>query len=310
MRKNIISLISVFFITSIILTACSGNETNDQRKLQVVATTSILANVVEQVAGEYANVSSIVPVGSNEHEYQPAPRDIAAVSDADLVFEVGLGLEEFMSTIIENASEGTKTVTVSEGITTREFHGVSGDTHADEHSAGDPHVWLDPANVIVWVQNIQTALSEADPAHASQYQANAEAYIVSLAQLDTWITDQVSAIPISERKIVTDHLLFGYFAEKYGFEVIGAVIPSYSSSAQPSAQEMAALEDAIRSYGVKVILVGNNVNPDLASRIAQDTGIALVTFYTGSLSEPDGPASTYIDYMKYNVTTIMNALKE
>lgn len=310
MRKNIISLISVFFISTLILTACSGSETAAQGKLQVVATTSILADVVKQVAGEYADVSSIVPVGSNEHEYQPAPRDIAAVSDADLVFEVGLGLEEFMSTIIENASESTRIITVSEGITTREFHGVSGDTHTDEHSAGDPHVWLDPVNVIVWVQNIQTALSKADPAHATQYQANGQAYTDSLTQLDTWIVEQVSTVPASERKIVTDHMLFGYFAEKYDFEVIGAVIPSYSSSAQPSAQEMAALEDAIRSYGVKVILVGNNVNPALASRIAQDTGTVLVSFYTGSLSEPDGPAGTYINYMKYNVTTIINALKE
>ncbi len=310
MRKRILSLTIVFILFSLALTACSGIETASHGKLKVVATTSILADVVKQVAGEYAAVSSIVPVGSNEHEYQPAPRDIAAVSDADLVFEVGLGLEEFMSTIIENASEGTKIVTVSDGISPREFHAVSGDTHADEHATGDPHVWLDPTNVVIWVQNIQTALSEADPAHASQYQTNAEAYIAALTQLDTWITNQVSAIPVSERKIVTDHLLFGYFAEKYGFEVIGAVIPSYSSSAQPSAQEMAVLEDAIRSYGVKVILVGNNVNPALASRIAQDTGIKLISFYTGSLSESDGPAGTYIDYMKYNVMTIMNALKE
>ena len=110
----------MLLMTSLVLTACSNNVTSGQGTLQVVATTSILADVVKQVAGEYTDVSSIVPVGSNEHEYQPAPRDIAAVSDADLVFEVGLGLEEFMSTIIENASEGTKIITVSEGITTRE----------------------------------------------------------------------------------------------------------------------------------------------------------------------------------------------
>jgi len=310
MKKQLILLIIFIMLPSLFLSACSGTKTTDQGDLKIAATTSILADVVRQVAGEYADVSSIVPVGQNEHEYQPAPRDIAAVSDADLVFEVGLGLEEFMATIIENASEGTKIVTVSDGITTRDFQGVAGDTHADEHTTGDPHVWLDPVNVIIWVQNIQAALSEADPAHAAQYEVNSQAYIDSLTRLDAWIVEQVANVPPANRKIVTDHMLFGYFAEKYGFEVIGAVIPSYSSAAQSSAQEMAALEDAIRSYGVRVILVGNNVNPALASRIAQDTGIQLVSFYTGSLSEPDGPAGTYIDYMRYNVTTIMNALKD
>lgn len=310
MQKRIITIIFILIIAFLFITACSAKETVDQKKLHVVATTSILADIVGQVAGEYADISVLVPVGSNVHEYQPAPRDIAAVSDADLVFEVGLGLEEFMSDIIENASDGTKIITVSEGITTREFHSVSEVPHADEDASGDPHVWLDPANAIVWVQNIQTGLSQADPTHAAQYQANGQAYIDSLNQLDIWIEEQVSTVPTSERKIVTDHMLFGYFAEKYGFELVGAVIPSYSSSAQPSAQEMATLEDAIRSYGVKVILIGNNVNPALASRIAQDTGTTLVYFYTASLSEPDGPAGTYIDYMKYNVTIIVNALKE
>lgn len=209
-----------------------------------------------------------------------------------------------METIILNAGTQIEPVTVSEGITTLEFSGGG-----DEHFSADPHVWLDPANVIVWVQNIESALSAYDPAHSDVYSANSAAYIEELQSLDQWIVEETSLIPPGNRLIVTDHMLFGYFAEKYDFTVVGAIIPSYSSAAEASAQDLAALEDAITQYGVKVILVGNTVNPSLASRIADDTGIRLVQFYTGSLSEADGPASTYLDYMRYNVNTIVDALE-
>lgn len=308
MKKNYILLILAILLSTTILPACGGLKPVAKNKIQIVATTSILADVVQQVAGDHAEVSSLVPVGANEHEYQPAPRDIAAVSDADLVFEVGLRLEEFMSTIVQNANTRARIVTVSDGITPRQFQGLSETTHPDSHGEGDPHVWLDPTNVIVWVKNIESALVDFDPRNAAEYQANSQAYIDSLNQLDAWITEQVSTIPEEKRKIVTDHMLLGYFAERYGLEMVGAVVPAYSSSAQPSAQEMAALEDAIRSYGVKVILVGNTVNPALAGRIAQDTGTQLVTIYTGSLSAADGPAAMYLEYMRYNVNTIVTAL--
>ena len=286
-----------------ILTACAGQPTPDSGRIPVVATTSILADIVSQVGGDHLSVTTLVPPGSNEHEYQPAPRDIAAVSDAALIFEVGLGLEEFMATIVENAGTQVNPITVSEGIQTREFSG-----EGDDHLSADPHVWLDPANVVIWVQNIESALAGYDPAHADAYHENSRAYIAQLNELDAWIAQQTAGIPAENRRLVTDHMLFGYFAEKYGFEVIGAVIPSYSAMAQPSAQQLAQLEDAIRQYGVKVILVGNTVNPALANRIAADTGIELVPFYTGSLSEPTGPAPTYLDYMRYNVSVIVDAL--
>jgi len=132
--------------------------------------------------------------------------------------------------------------------------------------------------------------------------------LAELKALDEWIVAEIARVPLDSRLIVTDHMLFGYFANKYNFTVVGAIIPSYSSMAQPSAQELAALEDAILHYNVRVILVGNTVNPALANRIANDTGIKLVQFYTGSLSAADGPAATYLDYMRYNVTTIVRAL--
>ncbi|HPS42455.1 MAG TPA: zinc ABC transporter substrate-binding protein [Anaerolineaceae bacterium] len=302
-----LSLVALFF-SMLPLSACAPAGATSADQLQVIATTSILADVVRQVGGTHVNVNSLVPPGGNEHEYQPAARDIAAVVDADLVFEVGLGLEEFMSTLIQNAGTEVSVVTVSEGITPQQFQPDAGQGLLDSHTSGDPHVWMDPANVVTWGQNIATALIAWDPQHESDYKANLAAYTASLQELDNWIVGQIATIPADQRKIVTDHMLFGYFTQKYGLEVVGAVIPSYSSSAAPSARDLAALEDAIRQYDVNAILVGNTVNPALSKQVAADTGVRMVQFYTGSLSAADGPAATYIDYMHYNVNAIVSAL--
>lgn len=289
-------------VLAFVISACGVKTPASANRIPVVSTTSILADVVSRVGGDLVAVTPLVPPGVNEHEYQPSPRDIAAVTDAALVFEVGFGLEEFMATIIENAATRIDPVVVSEGIATKEFSG------GEEHYTADPHVWMDPANVIIWAQNIAAALSAYDPANREFYEANSAVYIAELEALDIWIEAEVAKIPPENRRLVTDHMLFGYFAEKYGFTVVGAIIPSYSSGAEPSAKELAALEDAIREYNVKAILVGNTVNPSLARRIADDTGTQLVEFYTGSLSESGGPASTYLDYMRYNVNAIVSAL--
>lgn len=308
--KSILRTLSlvVLLFSMLPLYACTPAAATSADQLQVIATTSILADVVRQVGGTHLNVNSLVPPGGNEHEYQPAARDIAAVVDADLVFEVGIGLEEFMSTLIQNAGTEVSVVTVSDGITPQQFQPEAGEGLLDDHSAGDPHVWMDPANVVTWAQNIAAALIARDPQHESDYKANLAAYTASLQELDNWIVGQITTIPADQRKIVTDHMLFGYFAQKYGLEVVGALIPSYSSSAAPAARDLAALEDAIRQYGVNAILVGNTVNPALSKQVAADTGVRLVQFYTGSLSAADGPAATYIDYMHYNVNAIVSAL--
>jgi ABC-type Zn uptake system ZnuABC Zn-binding protein ZnuA len=168
---------------------------------------------------------------------------------------------------------------------------------------------MDPINVQYWVNGIEQALSEADPEHAAVYQANAQAYRQALSDLDGWITQQVAQVPQANRKIVSDHLVFGYFARRYGFEQVGAVIPSISTLASPTAQELAGLEDAIQNLGVRAIFVDSTVNPALAQRIASDTHTQLVPIFSGSLSEADGPAATYLDFMRANVSAIVQALK-
>jgi ABC-type Zn uptake system ZnuABC Zn-binding protein ZnuA len=178
-----------------------------------------------------------------------------------------------------------------------------------DHEGFDPHTWLDPNNVMVWVHNIEHELSEADPENTQAYAANAEAYEAELETLDAWIREQVAQIPEENRKLVTDHTLFTYFADEYGFEQVGTLIPGYNTLAEPTAQELAAIEDAIKDLNVKAVFVGNTVNPALGERVTADTGTQLVFVYTGSLSETDGEIPTYLDYMRYNTTAFVDALK-
>ncbi len=178
-----------------------------------------------------------------------------------------------------------------------------------EYEGADPHVWTDPNNVKVWVRNIESALSKADPDNAGLYTSNSDAYKSELEKLEAWIRSRVAAIPPEKRLIVTDHALLGYFAEQYGFRQVGAIVPAYSSLAEPTAQELARIEDSIASLDVRAVFVGKTVNPALAERLSHDTGVQLVFFYTGSLSEPSSEAGTYLDYMRYNTRAIVDALR-
>ncbi len=276
-------------------------------KLAVVASTTIVADVVSNVGGDRIALTQLIPLGTDPHTFSPTPQDIAAVSRAHVVFANGAGLEEFLEPLLESAGAHNKTIEVSHGIALLEF----GEEHENkhEHTGGDPHTWTDPHNVVIWVHNIEHTLSALDPANAEYYATNAEAYEEKLIELDTWVRQQVTQIPEADRKIVTDHQLFGYLAHTYGFALVGAIVPGYSTMAEPSAKELADLEDAIKDLGVKAIFVGDTVNPNLAQRVAEDTGAQLVTLYTGSLTEKGGQAGTYLDYMRYNVNAIVQALK-
>ena len=283
-------------------------------KLKVLATTSIVSNVVSLVGGEEIETTTLLPLGSDPHGFEPTPQDMTKILDADVIFANGAGLEEFLDNLIESAGAQNKVVYVSRGIELRRLENQPSqegttDIEEDDQVGGDPHTWVDPNNVMIWVHNIKDTLSELDPQDAEYYQVNSEKYEGSLKELDTWIREQVADIPEANRKIVSDHNLLGYFADQYGFEQVGAVIPSYSTLAEPSASELAELEDIVKELGVKAVFVGNTVNPSLATRVAEDTGTNLVFIYSGSLTEPGGEAGSYIDYMRYNVQTIVEALK-
>ncbi len=309
--------------------AATPEPTVSSRPLRVVVSTTVVGDVVSAVGGEAIALTVLMPPGADPHGFQPTPRDVAALSEADLVFINGLGLEEGLLPVIEGAVAAERIVAVSEGLPVlRGADEPEHDDHAadeghDEHEgtspttatgaehehAVDPHTWMDPNHVIVWARVIAEALAQADPNHRRDYEARAQAYIAELEALDAWIRQEVATIPPEKRLLVTDHLVFGYFARRYGFEQVGAVIPGFSAVAEPSAQELAALEEAIRSHGVPAIFVGTTVNPRLAERVARDTGTRLLRIYTGSLSGPEGPAPTYLELMRYNVRTIVAGLR-
>ncbi len=308
--KRIYLTLPVLFL--LLLSACSSagrQGSPPDGRLQVVATTSIVGDVVGNIGGEVIELTVLVPPGGDPHTFEPRPQDIAAVSDAQVVFASGLGLEEALKGVLEANVKGTL-VEVSDGLDVIPLQDKDKHEGAQpEHGTGDPHTWMDPNNVIIWAGNIATALAEADPANRATYQANAESYMAELRELDAWIRQQVEQVPPKQRKLVSDHAVLGYFAAEYGFEQVGLVIPALSSSAAPSAQELAALVDAIRAQDVQAILVGTTVNPALSEQVADDTGAELVFIYTGSLSQPGGEASSYIQLMRYNVQTIVDTLK-
>ncbi len=185
--------------------------------------------------------------------------------------------------------------------------GPAGGQH---HHAGDPHFWLDPLKVMKYVENIRDGLSQADPQGADVYGKNADAYIAQLAELDGWIKDQVAQVPPERRLMVTNHESFGYFADEYGFRIVGTVLPSVSTEAQPSAQQMARLEDRVKSSNAIAVFLETGSSRQMADQLARDTGIAVVSdLYTHSISASDGPAPTYVDMMKYDVLAIVDALK-
>lgn len=182
--------------------------------------------------------------------------------------------------------------------------------HAEHQHEGDPHFWLDPNQVVAYAENIRNGLSEIDPAGKDTYAKNAADYIEQLRELDTWIRAQVEQIPAERRVLVTDHDTLGYFADQYGFSVTGAIIPSFSTGASPSAQELAGLIDQINDTGAPAIFLDVAANPKLADQIAAETGVTVVAdLHTHSVTAANGPAATYIEMMRHNTLRIVEALE-
>jgi ABC-type Zn uptake system ZnuABC Zn-binding protein ZnuA len=279
------------------------------RPLRVVATTSIVGDVIGQVGGEAIDLQTLMPLGVDPHTYEPTPRDIQAIAQADVVFLSGLGLEEALLQRLANAGGGAALVSLSDGIIPRGMGGATASPSGPVETGVDPHVWQDPRNVMRWTENTAEALSRLNPAEQAGFQQRAEAYRAQLERMDAEIQAAIETIPANQRKLVTDHDDMGYFADRYGFTIVGAIIPAYSSSAEPSAQEISKLEDVVKEFGVKAVFVGVGANQALSNQVAQDTGVKLVPIYADSLSPADGPASSYIQLMLYNVQAIVGALK-
>jgi ABC-type Zn uptake system ZnuABC Zn-binding protein ZnuA len=272
-------------------------------KLQVVATTGIVGDVVKNVGGDAVDLTTLIGPGQDPHTYQPTPKDVAAIERAHVAFINGFHLEEGLeATIDAAASKGSPVVSVSAGIQPRPS------SASDHAAAGDPHVWFDPANVKQWTGNIEATLSALDPADAAGYRERAAAYNRQLDELDSYVRTQVARIPSDRRKLVTDHEALGYFADRYGFQVLGAVIPSVSTSAEPSAGDLAALVDVIRAQGIPAIFIGTTTNPKVAELVARETGAQVLPLHTGETGAAGSGAETYLGMMRTNVDTIVKGL--
>lgn len=287
--------------------------------ISVVATTTLVADVVRAVAGNNAQIVTLLPPNADPHSFEPTPRDVVSVSKADVVFISGANLEAQFANILANARgpvvDLSTRIALRYGADIEHDHdeagsGEEGDHHEEAHDHGefDPHVWFDPTNVMIWTAAIEETLCELDPDNSAVYASNAAAYRRALVELDLWIWEQVARLPYGNRDLVTDHLAFGYFAARYGFRQVGAIFPGLSPLAEPSAKELSDLVDTIELLGVPAVFVGTTVNPAVAEQVAADTGSAVVSLYTGSLSDPGGPAASYIDFMRYDVEAIVEAL--
>jgi len=302
------ALLTLFLAVALVASACAPTRQDGAGgKLTVLTTTSIAGEVVANVAGDRAQVKVLLPIGADPHAFEPTPQDLALVSDAGVIFANGAGLEAFLAPLLASAGVTGKLYYLSDGVELRTL--AQALAPAGEVGQTDPHVWYDPRNVLIWVDNIERTLGEADPANAQAYRDNAERYRAQLRELDAWIEQQVAQVPSARRELVTDHDALGYFAARFGFRLVGAVIPSFSTLAEPSAQDIAALEEAIRALGAPAVFVEQSVNSTLSRRVAQDTGVKLVYLYGGSLSEPNGPAATYVAYMRFNTSAIVDALR-
>ncbi len=290
-------------------------------KINVVTTSNVAADWVRAVGQDRVEVFSLLPPDTDAHTFQPGARDISRVADADLVFSIGLSLEAgWLDELIKNAArDPAGTVALGDAVDPIAFAEIfddddqaeeEEDEHADyDYGPLDPHFWFDPTRVRQAVDVISAQLSTLDPDGQSFYRGNSDSYNRQLDELHDWIQAQVSLIPEEHRLLITAHDSFRYFAQRYGFKVVGAVF-SLTTESKPTAQDLTMLVETIEREGARAVFTEKSHSERLARRIAEGTGARHVGgLYTGSLGAPGGEAGTYLDLMRYNVETIVGALK-
>jgi ABC-type Zn uptake system ZnuABC Zn-binding protein ZnuA len=300
-------------IAALVLAACAPAAPASSGQLRAVATFSILGDLVQNIGGSAVELTVLVGPDGDAHTFQPSPSDSANIASADVIFENGLEFETWLDDLYTASASRAARVVVTQGLTPlalEEAHDEHGGTPGAEHGEFDPHAWGSVPNAILMAQNIREALITADPANADIYQANAQKYIDDLKSLDQWVTEQVTMLPAERRKLVTTHDTFGYFAHQYGFEIVGTALGSTTDIAGPSAAGIAALVEEIRATGVPAIFAENIANPKLMEQIATEAGVKLgPPLYTDALGPLGSPGESYLQMVRYNVNSIVNALK-
>ncbi len=282
--------------------ACGGGSSKTSGKLTVVATTTQIGDWARQVGGAHAEVHQILQPNGDAHEYEPRPADVASTSGADLVLENGDELDPWMDKVVKEAGGDPTVVVLGEHVPVKR----PGETSGPEASRYDSHWWHDPRNAISAVEQIRDTLATADPDNADAYRTGADRYLAQLRQLDQAISNCIGRVPRSQRKLVTDHDAFGYFAGRYGITVVGAVIPSQTTQAQPSARDTARLVAQIRREHVKAVFPESSINKRLAQTIARETGASAdYTLYGDSLGPQGSPGGTYLEMEAANAEAMV-----
>lgn len=283
--------------------ACGGRSAGSGGRLAVVATTVQVTALAREVGGDRIALRGLVPAGADAHEFEPTAKDLAAIEDARVILRHGIGLDDWLDPTLKAGASAT-VVTVTDGIP------LEPPALAKEGGTMDPHVWHDPDRAKMMVDNIARAFADADPANAGAYAAAARAYDAKLDATKADVQRIIDEIPPEDRKMVTNHDAFGYFARAFGLRVVGAVIPSFSTQAEPSARDTAALLALIRDEHVRAIFAESTVNATLARTLARDANVTIVDdLYGDSLGKPGSGADTVDGMLLANARKIAGALK-
>jgi len=296
-----------FLLASVAAFAVLGHAAHAADKLPVTASFSILGDLARVVGGEHVKVTTLVGADQDAHVFEPKPGDAKTLLASQLLVMNGLGFEPWAGKLVKSAGYRGETVVAAKGVNARFMRTES--SHAREHGQEpDPHAWQNPNNVVLYVRNIAAGLSKVDPAHASDYQANANAYVQELQALDTWAASQIFAIPAGKRKVITSHDAFGYFAARYDITFLAP--QGISTEIEPSAKQVAQLIQQIQREKIRAVFLENMSNPQLIAQLSKDAGATLgASLYADALSAPDQPGATYLRMMRHNVMQLVAGLK-
>jgi ABC-type Zn uptake system ZnuABC Zn-binding protein ZnuA/ABC-type Mn2+/Zn2+ transport system permease subunit len=293
-------------VAAMLIAGCGGSGSDDG-KVAVVATTTQIGDFVREVGGNKVDVHQILAPNTDPHDYEPRPDDVTTTADAKLVFTNGDNLDSWMDKVVDDSGSDAKVVDLGADVPVK----LPGESSGPEASQYDPHWWHDPRNAEAAVREIATQLSAVDRADAAVFKTNAEAYEARLKALDTGIARCFDSIPAADRKLVTDHDAFGYFAERYGIQVVGAVIPSQTTQAQPNARDLSDLADLVRAEGVKAVFPESSLSPKLAQAIASQTGASAgYTLYGDTLGPEDSRGSTYLGMEAANANSMVQGFTD
>lgn len=278
-------------VTGTLLVAGCGSGSGADGQLEVVATTTQVGDLVREVGGDPVSVDQILQPNSDPHEYEPRPSDVLAVAEADLVFVSGDDLDSWIDEVVADSGSEAQVVDLGAVVPVR----LPGESSGEQGSRFDPHWWHDPRNAAAAVEEVERRLVAAEPRRRALFERNARAYLAELKRLDVGIARCMRSIPAARRKLVTDHDAFGYLANRYAIEVLGAVIPSQTTLAQPSAKDLSALADLIEGERVAAIFPESSLSSRVAEAIARQTGASTdYTLYGDTLGPQGSEGDTYL----------------